>query len=100
MTKGTDRATLELQEDEIKHYLDGRYIGTSEACWRLFQFVLHFHTPNVYRLPVHLPGMHLVRFHPDDQLAQVIERAAEANGKLIKYFEVCFPFHIALTCGF
>nr|GEV39210.1 DNA helicase [Tanacetum cinerariifolium] len=28
--------------DEIKNYLDSRYIGPHEACWRLFKFDIHY----------------------------------------------------------
>jgi hypothetical protein len=30
------------QIDEIKKYLEMRYISTSEACWRLHQFLIHY----------------------------------------------------------
>lgn len=38
--KGGDRATLELREreNEVDRFLEGRYIGPSEACWRSFHF--------------------------------------------------------------
>ena len=57
--KGGDRAEVELagtdaldasapveaqvghKEDEIRQYLDGRYISTSEAVWRALKFPLH-----------------------------------------------------------
>lgn len=37
--KGHDRATFELAQDEVKQYLDARYISSPESCWRLFEFV-------------------------------------------------------------
>ncbi|THH13907.1 hypothetical protein EW146_g6363 [Bondarzewia mesenterica] len=53
--KGHDRATLELGEvDEIKEYVDARYIGPVEACWHVFEFPMHLELPTVYRLPIHL----------------------------------------------
>ena len=33
--------------DEIKKYLEMRYISTTEACWRLFQFDLHYQDPAI-----------------------------------------------------
>jgi hypothetical protein len=33
------------QVDEIKKYLEMRYISTIEACWRLFQFDIHYQDP-------------------------------------------------------
>ena len=37
--KGNDRTTVQLQQntDEVAQYLQGRYIGPSEAVWRLCQ---------------------------------------------------------------
>ncbi len=60
--KGSDHATVELEQDEIKSYISGRYIGASEAVWRLFEFPVHGETPSVMHLPVHLPGRQMVSF--------------------------------------
>jgi hypothetical protein len=50
--KGPDRATLEYKLDEIKAYIDGRYIGAPEAIWRIFHFDVHEQVPPVVRLQV------------------------------------------------
>lgn len=53
--KGHDRTTMEINKnDEIKLYLDARYVSAIEATWRLFHFVLHHRSPAVIRLQVHL----------------------------------------------
>ncbi len=52
--KGHDRATVEIscqndnatvwnvvEADEIKKYLDYRYVFASEAAWRIFKFDMH-----------------------------------------------------------
>ncbi len=52
--KGLDRATIEIscqsnnatkgnvvEADEIKKYLDYRYVSTSEVTWRIFKFDMH-----------------------------------------------------------
>jgi len=56
--KGGDRATaiLESEHDEIKRHLHGRYIGPTEAVWRLFEFSTHEELPPVTTLMLHLPG--------------------------------------------
>jgi len=57
MHKGLDRATFVIEDnvhstdagghpqcrevDEIKQYLDGRYISSIKAAWRIFEFELH-----------------------------------------------------------
>ena len=50
--KGPDRATLQYNIDEIKTYIDGRYIGAPEAIWRIFHFPIHEQVPPVVRLQV------------------------------------------------
>jgi hypothetical protein len=54
--KGPDRATLQLGAreavDEIKQFLDARWIGASEAVWRLLRNRTYDLTPTVYRLQV------------------------------------------------
>ena len=53
--KGPDRATMEISggvQDEIKAHLDGRFIGPTEACWKIFKFNMHRESPVVKRLPI------------------------------------------------
>jgi hypothetical protein len=51
--KGPDRATLEVTDrDEIKRFIDSRYVSAPEAVWRLLEFDLHAHFPTVIRLQV------------------------------------------------
>jgi hypothetical protein len=55
--KGHDCTTMEFGkcQDEVKLYLDSRYVSACEGIWRLFQFPMHEEFPNVVRLQVHLP---------------------------------------------
>jgi hypothetical protein len=50
--KGPDRATLEYEHDEIKQYIDGRYIGAPEGIWRILHFDVHKQVPSIERLQV------------------------------------------------
>lgn len=84
--KGGDRATLEIDRDEIKMYIDGRYIAASESAWRIFHFVMHDQIPNVVRLQVHLPGQHMVTFNPDESVEIVMEQAAHERTTLTEFF--------------
>ncbi|KAI2502245.1 helicase [Fragilaria crotonensis] len=74
--KGHDRAAVQMGEDvdEIKLYLDGRYVSASEACWRLFSLRLHSEKPNVMRLMFHLPNQQSVVFEENENVAQVLAR--------------------------
>ena len=44
--------------DEIKQYLDTRYVCAPEACQRIFEFPMHDMSHAIYRLAVHLEGKH------------------------------------------
>jgi hypothetical protein len=50
--KGPDRATLEYEHDEIKEFIDGRYIGAPEGTWQILHFDVHKQVPSIQRLQV------------------------------------------------
>ena len=67
--KGHDCINLELSEgnhvynhDEIRMYLDARYVSAPEAFWRLSEYDMHGKSHNIIRLPVHLPDFQNVYF--------------------------------------
>ncbi|KAI8569454.1 hypothetical protein RHMOL_Rhmol02G0280600 [Rhododendron molle] len=85
--KGHDRATMVLGSvNEIKQYLDGRYIGPPEAAWRIFGHHMHEEVPTVTRLALHLPGMHRVNYNPRESLEDIIARAAIEKSTLTGFF--------------
>lgn len=101
--KGHDTATMLLKKkdqaagdvsgkiqlkhnNEIKQYLDGRYVCAVEAAWRLFGFDIHYRFPSVERLPVHGPGEKNVTFRSGDNLEEVAEKARVKNSKLEGWF--------------
>jgi hypothetical protein len=69
--KGHDRAMLRTENvahvDEIHEYQDMRCIGSSEACWRLYDFEVSERVPSVMALPVHLPHEQRVYFRDGEQ---------------------------------
>jgi hypothetical protein len=48
--------------NEVKEYLDCRYICEQDACWRMFGYDIHRHYPAVERMPVHLPNENFITF--------------------------------------
>lgn len=90
--KGHDRTTVELrddqQRDEVKEYLDARYIGSVESCWHIFEFGMHAESPTVYRLPVHLEDDQLVYYNADENLNDVLERGATKETPLTAWFKI------------
>ena len=88
--KGPDRCTVELGPvDEIKDYVDARYVSPPEAAWRLFGFDLYENKPAVYRLEVHTPDRQSVVFEDDEAAEDVQARALEKSTSLLGYFECC-----------
>ncbi|XP_074373859.1 uncharacterized protein LOC141714226 [Apium graveolens] len=61
--------------DEVKHFLDGRYVCASEASWRISAFDIHSRWPSVKRLPIHLPSEKHVSFKAGDVLEDVCDKA-------------------------
>ncbi|POS82014.1 hypothetical protein EPUL_005181, partial [Erysiphe pulchra] len=59
--KGSDRATLA-----------GRYIGPSQAIWRLMGYATHEEKPAVMMLPFHLEGEYRVTFRTNQNQEQVV----------------------------
>ncbi|WOG95440.1 hypothetical protein DCAR_0414759 [Daucus carota subsp. sativus] len=91
INKGPDRATAVVEnieeKDEIKTYLDCRYISANEACWRIFQFSINYRYPAVERLPFHLPGEHTVVFEEDKCVENVLSVPGVAKTKFTEWLE-------------
>jgi hypothetical protein len=79
--KGHDRATIEISRqsnnasegnvvkaDEIKKYLDCRYVSTLEAAWCIFKFDMHERFLAIERLQYHLPNQQMMLFDDDDDV--------------------------------
>lgn len=94
--KGHDAAIVQMSTtdgtgtynwDEISMFLDTRYVGPSEAMWRLSKYEMSHRSHAIERLPVHLPLQQTVIFEEGSE--ENILRAAERNGtKLTKWFEL------------
>jgi len=84
INKGYDRITTAIvpnhhdvsqiveDRDEVKKYLDCRYISPCEACWRIFSFPIHGRNPNVERLFFHLLGEQSIYFKDDDDIEEIV----------------------------
>ncbi|XP_073389622.1 uncharacterized protein [Physcomitrium patens] len=97
--KGPDRGVVETDEvvDEIKDFLEGRYVAAQEACWRLFGFETNNKSHSICRLPVHLPGQQYVTFKEGTSLHLVIDQNAET--KLTKFFELNCHIRALIASG-
>ena len=88
--KGPDRATMEISggvQDEIKAHLDSRFIGLTEACWKMFEFNMYGESSAVQRLPIHLPNEHYVNFHAHQTVNEVLARQNVEKTQLTAWFD-------------
>lgn len=89
--KGPDRATAPIKKkskktDEIEQYLDSRYIGTSEAAWRLFEFKLRKRYTAVQRLQYHLSNQQMVFFHANETIEDIVDSTRNKKTMFTEWF--------------
>ena len=89
--KGHDRTTMEFNtsEDEVKMYLDARYVSACEGGWRLFHFWMHEEKPAVVRLQVHAEDDQLVTWNNNaaENVQEVLEDQGARDTTLTAYFK-------------
>ena len=87
--KGSDKTSAQLgnQDDEVQRYLQARYIGPTEAVWRLFEFGMHEEYPSVMHLAIHLPGEQPVYFHENTSANDLHGRMQLPRSTLMVFFE-------------
>jgi ATP-dependent DNA helicase PIF1 len=57
--------------DEIKEYIDSRWVTPPEALWRIYGFDISEIFPSVKLLQLHLPNMHMVSYPEEANLNDV-----------------------------
>ena len=77
--KGSDRITASVQRDETIKYIDARFIGASEAVWRLLKFRTHGQFPPVQALAVHLENMQRVWVPEVEGQPTIVDQSRAAN---------------------
>ena len=66
--KGPDRTLFHIGRsdnetvDEIKDYIEARYLSAHEAAWRILGFHITSKTPSVSCLPIHLPEQNVAKY--------------------------------------
>ncbi len=73
--------------DEIKAYLERRYVFVFEASWRFFSFRMHDGTPSVTRLAVHKPRMHMVVYNDNASIFETVNSEQNQKITLTEYFQ-------------
>ncbi|XP_029668856.1 uncharacterized protein LOC115238862, partial [Formica exsecta] len=93
--KGHDSASVIIGEnidktiihDEIQDFIEARYVGPVEACWRILSKPLQEKSHAIFRLPIHLPNEHSViidNIINNDGIRSAVERVT----MLFNYFEL------------
>jgi hypothetical protein len=94
-----DAQRQSVDADEVKEYLDCRYLSSHEAIWRMFEFDIHYRTPAVVRLAVHLPWMNTVMYLARQPLAHIVDDPRHMQTTLTEWFSAnrMFPCARELT---
>ena len=81
-------AGIQQIDNEITRFVDARYVSASEACWRIFHFVVHDPSPSIQRLNVHLPGQQQI-IYKEGSAQTALQRSKHTT--LIAWFEINKP---------
>ncbi|GJW31925.1 hypothetical protein Tco_0051957 [Tanacetum coccineum] len=103
ISKGTDRVVANIttpigeiastsnvqniQIDEIRNFVEARYIGPHEACWRILEFPIHYRDPAVLTLAVHLENMQHIRFRGRDRLESNVDNPTKKKTTLTEWLD-------------
>src|ERR1051325_4763179 len=82
----SDGSSFGTDVDEIKQYLDCRYVSPSEACWRIFSYSIHGRKPAVERLFFHMEGENSVYFKDHEQMGNVLLKASVTESMFTAWF--------------
>ncbi|CAN1294065.1 hypothetical protein LINPERPRIM_LOCUS22310 [Linum perenne] len=91
INKPPDRAMATIVQtdiDEIKAFMDCRYLTAGEACWRIFKFDLYTNTPAVMRLSYHLPGQQPVYSNTRLRLEELVEVELAHTSMLLEWMKL------------
>ncbi|XP_061993816.1 uncharacterized protein LOC133711735 [Rosa rugosa] len=90
--KGPDRVALELQSnlefDEIRQFVDARWVCAPEALWRIFKFAMNRIYPTVERLQIHLPNMQQITFNVDETVENILADEHSQMSMLTEFFTI------------
>ncbi|GJS15442.1 DNA helicase PIF1, ATP-dependent [Tanacetum coccineum] len=104
LNKGPDRATIVVEEnvkngttvvrekvlevDEIKNYLNCRFLAPYEAVWRLFSFDIHYSYPTVMQLSFHLPNQKAITLRDSEKLPALLRKEGIDVTMFTNWFEL------------
>jgi ATP-dependent DNA helicase PIF1 len=80
-------ADNENEIDEIRQYIDARWVTPPEALWRIYGFELSKIYPSVMQLQLHLPNMHMLSYNRKEKIKDSINHGGVDRSMLTAYFE-------------
>ncbi|XP_022030895.2 uncharacterized protein LOC110931830 [Helianthus annuus] len=80
------RAQQIVKVDEIKNYLDCRYLSPCEAVWRMLAFPIHYSFPSVMKLTFHLPNQQLLTLRDSDSLPALLNQDGIGETMFTQWF--------------
>ncbi|GKA45067.1 ATP-dependent DNA helicase PIF1-like protein [Tanacetum coccineum] len=69
-----------VEVDEIKNFLNCRFLAPCEAISHLFSFDIHYSYPSVMKLHFHLPNQNAATLHDSESLSAMLEREVLLGG--------------------
>jgi hypothetical protein len=72
--------------DEVKEYLDTRYICPFDSSWRILGFQIHRHFPSVERMLVHLPDENYITYSADTDILEIVSQEFLHRTMLTEWF--------------
>ncbi|GKF42197.1 hypothetical protein Tco_0125539, partial [Tanacetum coccineum] len=74
--------------DEIKNYLNCRYLAPCEAVWWLFSFDIHYSQPSDMKLNFHFEDQQAITLHDSQNLPALLNREEIKITMFTKWFEL------------
>ncbi|GJW38058.1 DNA helicase PIF1, ATP-dependent [Tanacetum coccineum] len=82
-------ATVDGKEvNEIKDFLNCRYLSSCEAAWCIYGFEIHYRTASVERLPFHLKDEQQVIFDATESIDYVVDKSSVNETKFESWMEL------------
>ncbi|XP_058775845.1 uncharacterized protein LOC131650132 [Vicia villosa] len=73
--------------DEIKQYIDCRYVSLSKAAWRIHAFPIHGRKPAVERLHFHAEGQNSLFFTDVSSITTFLDKPSVTESMFTSWFE-------------
>jgi len=83
----TGETSMTLEHNEVKNFMDSRYVSAPEAMWRLLGYKMHDQSHSILRLAVHDPDSRSIVFHPD-HIHEAVNSAEFSDSTLTAWFKL------------